>query len=130
MRGWIRLGLLLSALWVVGVLVFTISEFLNIPSTACNFYHPENLGGASPPAEPIELERIQTYLFSCSIFTDFDYPNLLHAWKSYVISIDTQLIEFNIFHLFILLFIPLVSAWVAVVSLVKSIRWVKNGFKN
>jgi hypothetical protein len=130
MKGWTRLGLFLSALWVAGVLVFTIYEFLNIPPTACNFYHLENLGGAAPPTNPFELERLQTYLFSCSIFTDVDYPNLLHSWKSYVISVDTQLIEFNAFHFLVLLFIPLVSAWVVTVSLGKSIRWIKNDFKN
>ena len=129
MKGWTRLGLFLSALWVVGVLVFTIFEFFNIPSSACNFYNVETLGDTPPPAFPIDLEPLYTYLFSCNIYTEFFYPNLPNSWKSYVISVDTQLIEFNIIHFSILLFIPLASSWAATVSLIKSVRWVKNGFK-
>ena len=127
MKGWTRLGLFLSALWVVGVLVFTIFAFFNIPSSACHFYNLETLGGAAPPAVPIDLEPLYTYLFSCNVFTDILHPHL--SWKSYVISVGTQLIEFNITHFIILLFIPLASVWAAAVSLIKGVRWVKNGFK-
>jgi hypothetical protein len=127
MKGWTRLGLFLSALWVVGVFVFTILTFFNIPSSACRFYNSETLGGAAPPAVPIDLEPLHTYFFSCNEYTDIFYPH--PSWKSGVILEDTQLIEFNTTHFIMLLFIPLASVWAAAVSLIKSVRWVKNGFK-
>lgn len=127
MKGWIRLGLVLSAFWVVGVIFFTAWQFFTVFSSSnCIFifdpYQPSQVGEKYKSiSAPLENS-----LFSCNIYSQF----ISNSWKRYFISVGAQIIEFDIKHFMLLLFTPLVLSWGTAVSLIKSMRWVVNGFKS
>ena len=125
MKGWIRLGLVLSVFWLVGVLFFSISEFFNIPSSSCIFIIDPYLKNSAGENYLSVSESLKTSLFSCNVYSQL----ISNSWQRYFILIDSQIVEFNIKHFAFLLFIPLAIFWVTAVSLAKSIHWIINGFK-
>ena len=126
MKGWIRLGLVLSAFWVAGVVFFTAWQFFSIPSSNCIFIiDPYQSSQAGEKYMNISAP-LKTSLFSCNVYSQF----ISNSWQRYFISVGGQIIEFDIKHFLFLLFIPLAFSWAVMVSLVKSMRWVKNGFKS
>ena len=114
MKGWIRLGVVLSGFWIAGVLIFAIAEFLSILPGECI---KAEKGGASP--------SVELFFFSCSIFSDL-MPN---SWGHHLISWGNQLIEFNTRRFIFILFGPVFFSWPVTITVAKAWRWVTRGFK-
>ena len=114
MKGWIRIGVVLSAFWMAGVLVFAIAEFLMIPAGSC--VKAEN-GWESP--------SIQMFFFQCSMFSD------LRSISSgdYLITWGRQLVEFHAKRFLFLLIAPIGSSWLIAITVFWAWRWVVRGFK-
>jgi hypothetical protein len=126
MKGWIRIGIVLSAFWLVGVLLFAVADFLSIPSSSCLFlYDPSEPSQAGEKYLNIS-SSIKTSFFSCNVYSQF----ISNSWERYFISLNHQIIEFNTKHFISLLLIPVVALWLVAIAFVKSLRWVKNGFNS
>lgn len=114
MRGWLRLGVVLSVFWIAGVLAFALYEFLSILPGECI---RSEKGGASP--------SVDLFFFSCNMFSDL-IPN---SWGQHLISSGNQLIEFDTRRFVFLVAGPVVLSWVIAIGVVTSWRWIARGFK-
>lgn len=103
-KGWIRLGIVLSSFWIAGVLVAVAVEFV--------LRHPEACVKADVFLDTKE------FFFSCNMFADL-VPN---SW-------DRFLLEFNTKRFLLVLLGPVLAAWSTAVVVLQSWRWVTRGFK-
>lgn len=103
-RGWIRIGIVLSVLWLIGVGVSAAIEFKNMKSDLERTI--------ASPAKDSEFEIVGTlgHFVNCSVIG-----------KEAVCRIDRS--EFAIYAL-----VPIITAWVSITLLVFAIVWIHAGF--
>ena len=104
MKGWIRLGIVLSGFWIAGVLVFVVAEFIA--------RHPEACVKAETFLDTKE------FFFSCNRFADL-VPD---SWNRF-------LLEFNTKRFLLVWLGPVVLSWLLAVVVFQSWRWVARGFR-
>lgn len=117
MKGWGRLGIVLSGFWIAGVIIYSISEFISILPGEC----VNSEGEGIPISASIEL-----FFFSCNPFSDIASFN---SWGLYFIHWGNQLIEFNTRRFVFVLLLPVGSLWSIAIAVVWAWRWVARGFK-
>lgn len=113
MKGWIRLGIVLSFFWVAGWSFFAFMEFMAILPGQC----PQFTGGY--------LESVDLYFFSCNIFSDI--PK--NYWGVHLIHWNEQVIEFDLRRFVFIAFLPVALFWIIAILIFYSWKWVAIGFK-
>ena len=104
MKGWIRLGIVVSAFWIGGTCVFAIAEFLLRDLATCR--------------------SLEAFLDATEIFfrcnkIDNHVPG----------AIDRFFLDFRPTFFLVVALAPIASGWALAAVLVHSIRWVIRGFK-
>jgi hypothetical protein len=104
MKGWIRLGLVLSGFWIVGVFAVAFVEFLLRDPGVCR--------SANTYLDAVEL------FFRCNSFADL-VPSF----------VDRFFLEFRLKFFLLIVSAPVLIGWIVAVVLFHSIRWIVRGFK-
>lgn len=104
MKGWLRLGIVASAFWVVGVCTVAIAEFILRDPNTCK------------SAEAF-LDAAEIF-FTCNRFADV-VPS----------TIDRVFRELRTTYFVLVAFGPVIVGWILAVTFFFSGRWVIRGFK-
>ena len=104
MKGWVRLGLVVTGFWIGGTCIFAIVEFLLRDPATCR--------SASASLEATG------FFFRCHKLADL-VPG----------AIDRFLLEFRPDYFLIVAFAPVVFGWAIAVKLIKAVRSVVQAFK-
>lgn len=107
-KGWIRLGVALSAAWVIGVVAYAVYDFRTTERTAIS-----ELKFPDPKLPPgWQLVGPETLLVSCSADAGVAscYPRYLNV--------------------FLVVLGPVAGAWVLAAMVVYAISWIRAGFRD
>ena len=113
MKGWFRLGIVLSFFWVAGWSSFALLDFMAILPFQCTQFARD------------EFISVELYFFSCNHFSDI--PS--NYWGDYLIHWNDQIIEFDLRRFIFIVFLPVVLCWVIASAVFYSWKWVAMGFK-
>lgn len=116
MKGWIRLGTIMSILWAAAVVVFSAIEFMSIPIDHC-----------VKSAEGIPSQSIKLFFFWCDAYSDILANS--RTWSYFPIRWDNQLVLFNTSRFLMVLLAPIGVSWLVSIAGYKAFRWVARGFK-
>jgi hypothetical protein len=108
MRGWARLGVVLSMVWLLGVLAYTGYDYWSLQSSVSNSVVGRDGGVA---LDEWDVVSVSTALSTCNL-QQIQPECSVHA---------TRLAAW--------LFGPLVAIWISVVGVVATVRWVRAGFQ-
>lgn len=110
-KGWIRLGVVLSVAWIVGVLIYAVLEHYSVRgdlTTSINLPEP-----SSPPVvSHWEIVGQQSFLTDCDV-------------KQKQVSCSPRFTNLALLSL-----LPIISCWLIAVLVVYAVRWVRAGFRS
>lgn len=115
MSGWVRLGVVLGAMWIVVVSTFALTEYLFIPNYSCVF--PPPFG---------ERSDYNGIFFHCDLFTDI--PFVEDQWKILTISDGRKVVDFHLDKFIFVLLLPVAILWALSAAAFYCARWVCRGF--
>jgi hypothetical protein len=111
-KGWIRLGIVLSSAWVVAVLAYAIFDFYTFNSKEAGW---ESAPKASATAPVIPVREIN----SVSLLTECGHDGKhveTSCWPRYG-SVT------------LLVFAPIAAGWIIVLVTVLAVLWIRAGFR-
>ena len=114
MSGWTRIGVVISCLWALFICGSLCLEFIQLEPPKCVV-----------DEKGIVTGNHQGTFLSCNLFSDI----LRESGNSQIIRYGTQLVEFDLDSFLRVLTYPIILFWVLVFILVKTWRWVSDGFK-
>jgi hypothetical protein len=116
MSGWVRLGVLISAIWMVGVLSVAALEYTSIPNGAC-----VNSNASA------HMSDYSGRFFYCDgdPFADI---MLSGYWRDVAISDGQEIVIFHLYEFLKILLLPIVIVLMFSSAMFYSIRWVYRGF--
>jgi hypothetical protein len=121
LNGWQRIGVVLSVLWLVFVFGLGVCGYLDLPRALGPFVRI-----AQPPDAPISAPRTaarhENRTHAAIAGTIIPYSDV-----SPIQSLNPTY-EFNFPGVLLAAFIPLVLGWTIAIVLVKTIRWIHEGF--
>lgn len=110
-RGWIRLGVVLSIAWVVGVFAYAISDHYALRADAI-----ATVDAPEPATPPVvtrwDIVGQQSFLTECDI-------------KYKLVTCSPRVLN-----LALLTFLPIVGGWLIVVLIVYAVLWIRAGFRS
>lgn len=126
----IRLSISLGIAWVLLVIAYIAFDFISVPASSCNYFIPELLGGAAPPALEVNLQIYKSFFLSCGLYTDIMYTSTSNYSKDiFIVSNNLQLIEINIVHVLLMTIIPPALIASLIFAAQPCITWIKGGAK-
>lgn len=118
LTGWQRLGILLSVLWVIGILLFTVQQFLSVRASLANPF-PEYL-------------EFKDYYFVG--YFQIQIKEMLPARTVSRVLRENPYLSFlfepriKVFNVSLLILAPILVGWVFIYGLFSAVTWVRQGF--
>lgn len=131
LNGWQRLGIVISAFWILGVLGIASKEYSDwIATTTFKIRAADaTASGSKEYFDWITATRCDTDHPPNSLFTAWGNPQPCPEKVDPLQLLTQWNVQFRINRFLLVLILPVIVGWIGSYCLLRVVRWVKEGFK-